>query len=89
MAVKPASVMANDLSDFLKKAAVATKKIEDFKTRLENDAEFQKLWENDSAKALIEMGIDPDARTEVGEQPYIMGPRCDWCITPNGNACHC
>ena len=89
MAVKPADVMASDLGAFLEKAAAAAKQIEDFKARLESDPAFQKLWEQDSAKALTEMGINPDARMEVGEEPYVMGPRCDWCITPKGNACHC
>jgi hypothetical protein len=89
MNVKPAKVMASDLGNFLQKAADAIAKIEAFKERLETDPDFQALWEADSAKALLAMGIDPDARMEVGEEPYVMGPRCDWCVTPNGNACHC
>jgi hypothetical protein len=89
MNVKPAKVMASDLGNFLQKATDAIARIEAFKERLETDPDFQALWEADSAKALLAMGIDPDARMEVGGEPYVMGPRCDWCVTPNGNACHC
>ncbi|WP_375289323.1 hypothetical protein [Qipengyuania sp.] len=89
MTVKTAKVMAADLGEFRKKAEAALEKIEAFQKRLETEPEFQALWESDSAQALKVMGIDPEARQEVGREAYVLGPECDWCITPKGNACHC
>jgi len=89
MSVKPAKQMASELSDFLENAKKSIEQIENLKNKLENDEDFQRLWESDSAKALIALGITPDARMEMGKEPYIMGPECIWCITPKGNACHC
>ncbi len=89
MPIKSAQVMANDVGSFLEKARVAIKTTEDFQKRLLDDTAFAELWERDSAAALREAGIDPEARQEVGLPPYENGPECNWCITPNGNTCHC
>jgi hypothetical protein len=89
MPVKPAKQMASELSQFLVNARKSVKQIEELQRRLENESDFQKLWESDSAKALQEVGIDPNARMEVGKEPYERGPECVYCITPMGNACHC
>ena len=89
MTVKSASVMANDVAGFLVRAKEALRVTEEFQRRLTDDSEFAALWERDSAGALREAGIDPEARQEMGMPPYSEGPECNWCTTPNGNACHC
>jgi hypothetical protein len=87
--VKPAVEVAKDLETWIPKAKKAIVLAEDLRQRLETDEEFQKLWETDSAEALRRVGIDPDARKEVGLPPYDQGPECTNCITPMGNYCHC
>lgn len=89
MPFKNAQVMAQDVGAFLVKARDALAKTEAFQHRLVNDADFAALWDKDSAAALREMGIDPEARQEMGYGPYDEGAQCKWCTTPNGNACHC
>ena len=77
---------------FLPKAKKALQVLEDLGKRLENDAEFKKLYESDFISALIEAGIDPNARTEMGLAPLERGnipSRSKSCITPSGNACVC
>jgi uncharacterized ferritin-like protein (DUF455 family) len=89
MPVKSADEMLKSTVSFLDKLRKAVAQLEEMKRRLEGDAEFRKLWETNSAAALRQVGINPDARMEVGLEAYEKGPRCDWCVTPNGNACHC
>ncbi len=81
--------MLASTNTYLEKLKKATAQLEEVQRRLEHDPEFRKLWEADSAKALIEVDIDPDARMEMGLEPYEKGPECNWCVTPQGNACHC
>ena len=85
MAVKAPELVVQDLEKFITNAKKALRQCEELKRRLESDENFKKLWEKDSGKALTEVGINPDARKEMGLPPYEKGPRCDWCITPNGN----
>jgi hypothetical protein len=69
----------------------AKKAVEQFEAllaRLEAEEDFRKLWNTDSAKALMAVNIDPQARQEIGLGPYERGPECNNCITPMGNACH-
>jgi hypothetical protein len=89
MPLKSAQVMSADVAAFLARAREALKTTEAFQRRLAEDAEFAALWERDSAAALRAAGIDPEARQEVGFGPYAEGAQCNWCITPNGNSCHC
>ena len=89
MSVKPAVVKLRDTITFLDGSKKAIMQIEEMRRRLESDKAFCELWEKDSAEALRQVGINPDARTEMGLEPYEEGPRCDWCVTPQGNACHC
>ncbi len=89
MAVKPAKQMASELAQFIGNVRRSIQQLEDLQRRLETDATFRKAWESDSAKALRTVGINPDARMEVGRGAYERGPECTWCITPKGNACHC
>lgn len=88
MPVKSAKEKLRDLSTFIPNAKKAIAKFELLAKRLE-EPEFQKLWESDPAAALRAVGIDPEARQEMGLPAYEKGPRCDNCITPSGNACHC
>lgn len=90
--VRPAAEMAERVDAKLDKIQSALAQLETFRDRLRNDSEFQNLWNSDSAAALREVGIDPDARTEMGYPPYDdpeRGPMCEMCWTPNGNLCHC
>jgi hypothetical protein len=88
--VRPASEMADNADAFVERAREALATLEAFRDRLRSDSEFRDLWSRDSAEALRQGGIDPDARTELGLPPYhTKGPECEWCVTPNGNACHC
>jgi hypothetical protein len=89
MPIKSAQVMATDVGVFVERARAALATTEAFQKRLTTDAEFAALWDRDSAAALREAGIDPEARQEVGFGPYSSGPECNWCITPLGNTCHC
>jgi hypothetical protein len=87
--MKTAKQKLKDLKTFLPNAKRAIKQTEKFAKLLETDSAFQKLWKEDSAAALRKVGINPDARMEMGLPPYKNGPECNWCITPQGNACHC
>jgi hypothetical protein len=87
--VKSATRVIADLNKFIPKAKEAIEQLEEMKRRLETDEGFRKLWEADSGRALRGVGIKPNARMKMGLPPYSKGPRCDWCITPNGNSCHC
>jgi hypothetical protein len=80
--------------EFLPLARRAIGQIEEVERLLRDDEAFRNLWNTDSAAALRQVGIDPDARMEMGRGPYPDkdakdGPECDWCITPMGNLCHC
>ena len=93
-AMKSADEKLADTVEFLPNARRAIAQIEEVERLLHDDEEFRNLWNTDSAAALRQVGIDPDARVEMGLDPYPAkddesGPRCDWCITPQGNACHC
>ena len=90
--MKTAAEKARDLKVFLKNAKRAIQQTEKLAELLEKDPAFQRLWETDSAAALLQVGINPDARMEMGLPPYKdpnKGPECNNCITPQGNACHC
>lgn len=89
MALKSASVMAADVASFIERAKAAIVISENFQKRLVDDPDFARLWDSDSAAALRLAGIDPEARQEMGMGPYDEGAQCNWCITPNGNTCHC
>jgi hypothetical protein len=86
MQVKPATEKLRDTIAFLDNAKKAMEQIEEMRRRLESDKSFCQLWEMDSAQALRQVGINPEARTEIGKEPYVRGPECVWCITPHGNA---
>ena len=80
--------------EFLPVARRAIEQIEQVERLLRDDEGYRELWNTDSAAALRQVGIDPDSRVELGLEPYPdknspEGPECNWCITPNGNACHC
>jgi hypothetical protein len=90
--VRPAAEMADNADALLANVQDALAKIKEFSERVRSDEEFAQLWDTDSAAALRQVGIDPDARRELGYEPYddkLRGPECMWCVTPNGNACHC
>ncbi len=87
--MKTAAEKLKDSKAFLENAKHATKLLEKFTQLLETDPTFQRLWETDSAAALRQVGIDPDARMQMGLPPYEKGPECNWCYTPKGNLCHC
>lgn len=87
--MKTAAEKLKDSKEFLKNAKQATKQLEKFTELIEKDPKFQQLWEKDSAAALRQVGINPDARMEMGKPPYSKGPECNWCYTPLGNLCHC
>jgi hypothetical protein len=90
--MKTAKQKLKTLKVFLKNAKRAIKLTEKLAERLETDPAFQRLWETDSAAALRKVGIDPDARMEMGLPPYkdpSKGHECNNCITPMGHACHC
>ena len=87
--MKTAAEKLKDSKTFLENAKRATKLLERFTELLETDPLFQRLWEKDSAAALRQVGIDPQARMEMGLPPYEKGPECNWCYTPLGNLCHC
>lgn len=89
MPLKSAKIMSADVGAFLDRARQALQVTEAFQKRLIEDADFAALWERDSAAALKAAGIDPEARQQVGFGPYSEGAQCNWCITPNGNSCHC
>jgi hypothetical protein len=88
MPVKSAKEKLQDLRTFIPNAKKAIAQFEQLARRLE-EPEFQKLWESDSAAALRAVGIDPEARQEMGLPAYKDGAQCNNCITPGGNACHC
>ncbi len=87
--MKTATEKLNDLKVFLPNVKHAIELTDKFAKLLETDPAFQRLWESDSAAALRQVGINPEARMEMGYPEYSKGPECNWCITPNGNACHC
>ena len=89
MPKKTASQKLEDLKIFIPNAKKAISQFEELMNRLESDKEFCKLWEEDSSQALVQVGINPDARMEMGYEEYSKGPQCNNCVTPNGNACHC
>ncbi len=89
MPVKSAHEKLQDTIAFLDNAKAAIAQIEEMRRLLETDEEFRKLWEADSAAALRQVGIDPEARQEMGFGPYEEGALCNNCITPQGKACHC
>jgi hypothetical protein len=89
MPAKSAQEKIQDLKQFIPNARKAITQFEELLRRMESDEGFRTLWETDSAKALEAVGIDPEARQEMGMEPYDRGPECNNCITPQGNACHC
>ena len=70
MPVKSADDKLQDTIAFLENARTAIAQIEEMKRLLETDEEYRKLWEADSAAALRQVGIDPEARQEMGLGPY-------------------
>jgi hypothetical protein len=80
------------VEDFIPKAEAAIKKLGTLRDKLKNDSEFRKLYETDFMTALEKIGIDPNARTEMGlpslEKGKIPADSKN-CITPQGNACVC
>jgi hypothetical protein len=92
MAIKSAEEKLRELNEYVPNLRTAVQQFEEMRTRLEQDESFRKLWETDSAAALRAVGINPDARMEMGLPRYDdaeHGPECNLCITPMGNACHC
>jgi hypothetical protein len=89
MPVKSAAEKLQDTIAFLDTAKASIAQIQGMRRLLETEDEFRKLWEADSAAALRQVGIDPASRQEMSLGSYAEGARCDWCVTPNGNACHC
>jgi hypothetical protein len=89
MAVKSPDEMADTLETFLERTREGMVKFDALMGRLRTDETFRGLWDRDSAQALREVGIDPEARTELGMAPYERGPECRPCWTPQGNPCHC
>ena len=87
--IKSAEEKIADLRLFIPKATNAILQFQALLTRLETDSDFRKLWNRDSGAALSAVGIDPEARRELGLGPYEDGAQCVNCITPGGNACHC
>lgn len=92
--MKNADEKLADTVEFVPNARRAIAQFEEVEHLLRDDVTFRNLWNTDSAAALRQVGIDPDARVEMGLGPYPDkdskdGPECNWCITPNGNACHC
>jgi hypothetical protein len=80
------------VNEFVPKAATAIRKLETLRDKLKNDPEFRKLYETDFIAALEKVGIDPNARTEMGLPPLEkdkIPSDSHSCITPNGNACLC
>jgi hypothetical protein len=88
MPVKSAKEKLQDLRTFIPNAKKAIGQFEQLAKRLE-EPEFQKLWDSDSAAALRAVGIDPEARQEMGLPAYEDGAQCNNCLTPLGHACHC
>ena len=70
MPVKSADDKLQDTIAFLENARTAIAQIEEMKRLLQTDEEYRKLWEADSAAALRQVGIDPEARQEMGLGPY-------------------
>ena len=89
MAMKSAAEEIAYLKTFIPNAKKAIAQFEEMQRLLETQEEFRKLWESNSADALRQVGINPDARVEMGKEPYPEGVQCNYCITPQGNACHC
>ena len=89
MPAKSAQEKIQELKVFIPNAKQAIAKFEELLRRMESDERFRTLWETNSAEALEAVGIDPEARIEMGKEAYAEGPECNYCITPNGNACHC
>ena len=88
--VKTADQKIEDLRTFMPNARRAIEQFQALLDRLEAEPDFRTLWNTDPAAALQAVGIDPDSRTEMGLEPYqVKGPECNYCITPQGNACHC
>jgi hypothetical protein len=94
--MKNADEKLADTVEFLSNARRAITQLEEVERLLRENEEFRNLWNTDSAAALRQVGIDPDARVEMGLPPYPPkgddeggGARCDWCLTPTGKACHC
>jgi hypothetical protein len=80
------------VDDSVPKAAAAIKKLETLRNKWKNDPEFRKLYETDFMAALEKVGIDLNARTEMGLPPLEKGKvpaDSKSCITPQGNACLC
>jgi hypothetical protein len=86
MTKKTAKQKLEELKGFIPNAKKAIAQFENLKTKLETDDKFCKLWDSDSAEALRQVGINPEARVEMGLPPYSKGPECHNCITPQGNA---
>ena len=89
MPTKSAQEKIQELRQFIPNARRAITQFEELLRRMESEESFRSLWENNSAEALKAVGIDPEARQEMGKESYDRGPECNYCITPNGNACHC
>ena len=89
MPTKSAHEKIQELRQFIPNARRAITQFEELLRRMESEESFRSLWESNSAEALKAVGIDPEARQEMGKEPYDRGPECTYCITPNGNACHC
>jgi hypothetical protein len=89
MPMKSAQEKIQELKQFIPNAQRAITQFEELLRRMESEESFRALWETDSAEALKAVGIDPEARQEMGREAYGHGPECNLCITPNGNACHC
>ena len=91
--MKNADEKLADTVVFLPAARHAIEQFEQVERLLRDDENYRALWNSDSAAALRQVGIDPDARVEMGLDPYPKnsqdGVQCNWCVTPNGNACHC
>ncbi|MDT5355546.1 MAG: hypothetical protein QOJ56_4078 [Mycobacterium sp.] len=78
-AIKNADEKLATIVEFLPIARRAIGQIEEFERLLRDDEEFRNLWNTDSAAALRQVGIDPDARVEMGRGPYPDKDAC--CVT--------
>jgi len=86
MPKKSAEEKLREYQTFLPNAQSAVAKFAEHKRRLESEADFRALWETDPAATLRAVGIDPEARREMGFGEYdSRGVQCEWCITPLGN----
>jgi|GEM_PF-3133121 hypothetical protein len=70
---------------------VALGQLEAVHKLLRDDSAAQALWLTDTKAVLRSVGIDPEARQEVGMAAFddAGGAQCFWCTTPSGSLCKC